>query len=194
MRCVLISFARRFSRWPAACRRLHACARSPLPWAARAEEAARVVAPPTVSVVSAVDRAFVDRLFVSGTLVAREEADVAAGIDGLTIVELHAEEGDVVAAGQVLARLDRSQIDAQIAQNDAATARADAAIAQAKSSVDQAQAQLGFAKDDYDRAAKLGPQIMAAASIEQRETALPLLPNNRRATSARRRRWPTARP
>jgi HlyD family secretion protein len=72
----------------------------------------------------------------------------------------------------VLARLDRSQIDAQIAQNDAATARADAAIAQARSAVDQAQAQLGFAKDDYDRAAKLGPQIMAAASIEQRETAL----------------------
>ncbi len=140
--------------------------------AAQAAEAPRVVAPPTVSVVAAIDRPFVDRLFVSGTLVAREEAEVAAQIDGLTIVELDAEEGDVVAAGQVLARLDRSQIDAQIAQNDAATARADAAIAQAKSAIDQAQAQLGFAHDDYDRAAKLGPQIMAAATIEQRETAL----------------------
>ena len=138
----------------------------------RAAEAPRAVAPPTVTVVAAVDRPFVDRLFVSGTLVAREEAQVAAQIDGLTIVEIDAEEGDLVAAGQLLARLDRSQIDAQFAQNDAATARADAAIAQAKSAIEQAQAQLSWASDDYDRAAKLGPQVIAAATIEQRETAL----------------------
>ncbi len=138
----------------------------------RAAEAPRAVAPPTVTVVAAVDRPFVDRLFVSGSLVAREEAQVAAQIDGLTIVEIDAEEGDAVAAGQVLARLDRSQIDAQIAQTDAATARADAAIAQAKSAIEQAQAQLSWASDDYDRAAKLGPQVIAAATIEQRETAL----------------------
>jgi RND family efflux transporter MFP subunit len=138
----------------------------------RAAEAPRAVAPPTVTVVAAVDRPFVDRLFVSGTLVAREEAQVAAQIDGLTIVEIDAEEGDAVAAGQALARLDRSQIDAQIAQNDAAGARADAAVAQAKSAIEQAQAQLSWASDDYDRAAKLGPQVIAAATIEQRETAL----------------------
>jgi multidrug efflux pump subunit AcrA (membrane-fusion protein) len=90
----------------------------------RAAEAPRAVAPPTETVVAALDRPFVDRLFVSGTLVAREEAQVAAQIDGLTIVEIHAEEGDSVAAGQLLARLDRSRIDAQIAQNDAATASA----------------------------------------------------------------------
>ena len=150
----------------------------------RAAEAPRAVAPPTVTVVAAVERPFVDRLFVSGTLVAREEAQVAAQIDGLTIVEIDAEEGDSVAAGQVLARLDRSQIDAQLAQNDAATARADAAIAQAKSAIDQAQAQLSWASDDYDRAAKLGPQVIAAATIEQRETALA----HRRAPSSPRLR------
>jgi RND family efflux transporter MFP subunit len=138
----------------------------------RAAEAPRAVTPPTVTVVAAVGRPFVDRLFVSGTLVAREEAQVAAQIEGLTIVGIDAEEGDSVAAGQILARLDRSQIDAQIAQNDAATARADAAIAQAKSAIEQAQAQLSWASDDYDRAAKLGPQVIAAATIEQRETAL----------------------
>jgi len=140
--------------------------------APRAAEGPRAVAPPTVTVVAAVDRPFVDRLFVSGTLVAREEAQVAAQIDGLTIVEIDAEEGDSVVAGQILARLDHSQIDAQIAQNDAATARADAAIAQAKSAIEQARAQLSWASDDYDRAAKLGPQVIAAATIEQRETAL----------------------
>ena len=138
----------------------------------RAAEGPRVVAPPAVSVVAAVDRLFVDRLFVSGTLVAREEAQVAAQIEGLTISEIHAEEGDKVVAGQVLARLDRSQLDAQIAQNDAATARADAAIAQAQSAIEQAQAQVSWAENDYDRAVKLGPQVMAAATIEQRETAM----------------------
>jgi len=140
--------------------------------APRAAEAPRAIAPPTVTVVAAVDRPFVDRLFVSGSLVAREEAQVAAQIDGLTIIEIDAEEGDAVAAGQTLARLDRSQLDAQVAQNEAATARADAAIAQARSAIDQAQAQVSWAESDYDRAAKLGPQVMPAATIEQRETAL----------------------
>jgi HlyD family secretion protein len=137
----------------------------------RAAEAPRAVAPPTVSVVAAVERPFVDRLFVSGTLVAREESQVATQIEGLTIVEIDAEDGDSVAAGQVLARLDRSTIDAQLAQNDAATARADAAIAQARSAIEQAQAQVSWAESDYDRAVKLGPQVMAAATIEQREIA-----------------------
>ena len=75
---------------------------------------------------------FVDRLFVSGTLVAREEAEVSARIDGVTIVEIDAEDGDVVKAGQVLARIDSTQLDAHARENDDATARADAAIAQAR--------------------------------------------------------------
>ena len=57
---------------------------------------------------------------------------VAARIDGLSIVEIDAEDGDRVKAGQVLARLDRSQLDALLAENDAATKRADAAIEQAQ--------------------------------------------------------------
>ena len=77
-------------------------------------------------------REFVDRLFVSGTLVPREEAQVAARIDGLSIVELDAEDGDWCKSGQVLARLDRTQLDALLAENDAAIKRADAAIEQAR--------------------------------------------------------------
>src|SRR5208337_1279863 len=116
----------------------------------------RAIEPPAVTVVPAVTREFVDRLFVSGTLVAREEAMVAAQIDGLSIVELDAEDGDRVVAGQVLARLDRSQLDAQLAENDAAIKRADAAIDQAKSVIAQSQAQVKWASDDFERAQKLG--------------------------------------
>ena len=151
---------------------LSAAANCSSPVGAAAAETPRFVEPPTVTVTAAVRREFVDRLFVSGTLVAREEALVAARVDGLAIEELDAEDGDAVTAGQVLARLDRSQLDAQLAQNDAATARADAAIAQAQSQIEQFQAQLAWASDDFERARKLGSQVMAAATIEQREIAV----------------------
>jgi HlyD family secretion protein len=140
--------------------------------AAAATETPRAVEPPAVTIVPAVKREFVDRLFVSGTLVAREEAQVAARVDGLAIVELDAEDGDRVKAGQVLARLDRTQLDALLAQNDAATRRADAAIDQAKSLIAQSQAQVQFSNADFDRARKLEAGVMAASTVEQREMAM----------------------
>ena len=139
---------------------------------AAAAEAPPAVEPPTVTVTPAGAREFGDQLFVSGPLVAREEVMVAAQVDGLAVVELDAEDGDTVKAGQVLARLDRSQLDAMVAENDATTARADAAIAQAHSQIEQAQVQVGWANDDFDRANKLGPQVIAASTIEQRQTTL----------------------
>jgi len=140
--------------------------------AAPAKPVVHEAPPPAVTVVSAAPRDFVDRLFVSGTLTAREEVMIQAEIDGLAIVEIDAEDGDHVVAGQVLARLDRGQLDAELAQNDAAAARADAAIAQAQAQIDLSQAQVSFAKDDYDRAMKLGGQVIAASTIEQRQTTL----------------------
>lgn len=140
---------------------------------ARAVAAAESLSPPppAVTVAPAERRQFVERLFVSGTLVPREEAEVAARIDGLSIVGLDAEDGDHVRAGQVLARLDPSQLDAFLAENDAAIKRADAAIAQSRSQIAQAQAQAQWANDDFSRAQKLGG-VMSASTIEQREIAL----------------------
>src|SRR5271154_7340907 len=146
-------------------------ANCPAPAQAAADQP-RAVEPPAVSVVPAVRREFVDRLFVSGTLVAREEAQVAARIDALTIVEVDAEDGDQVKQGQVLARLDRTQLDALLAENDASTKRADAAIDQAQSMIAQSEAQLQFASDDFDRARKLTGGGMSVSTIEQRETAM----------------------
>ncbi|SEE12764.1 RND family efflux transporter, MFP subunit [Rhizobiales bacterium GAS191] len=127
--------------------------------------------PPAVTVVQARLNDFVDRFFVSGTLVARDEAMVGAQIDGLRIIELMAEDGDRVAKGQVLARLDRSQLDALVAQNDAALSRADAAIAQASSQIGQFEASLTQAQAELDRARKLDVQIVTQATLDQRITA-----------------------
>jgi HlyD family secretion protein len=132
---------------------------------------ARVPAPPAVTVVKSAVHDFVDRFFVSGTLVARDEAMVGAQIDGLRIVELLADDGDHVTKGQVLARLDRTQLDALVAENDAALARADAAIAQATSQIGQFDAGLAQAQAELDRARKLDVQIVTQATLDQKIAA-----------------------
>ena len=134
-------------------------------------ESAPKLLPPTVTATLAREREFVERLFVSGTLVARDEAMVGAQIDGLRIVEVLAEDGDRVEKGQILARLDRSQLDALLAQNDAALARADAAIAQARNQVDQSEAIRAQAAADLLRARKLEPGIITQATLDQRVAA-----------------------
>ena len=127
--------------------------------------------PPAVTATQAREHQFVNRLFVSGTLVARDEAMVGAQIDGLRIVEVLAEDGDRVEKDQILARLDRSQLDALLAQNDAALARADAAIAQAGNQVDQSEAIRSQAAADLLRARKLEPGVIAQATLDQRVAA-----------------------
>jgi RND family efflux transporter MFP subunit len=127
--------------------------------------------PPAVTVAQSAIHEFVDRFFVSGTLVARDEAMVGAQIDGLRIVDLLADDGDHVSKGQVLARLDRSQLDALVAQNDAALARADAAIAQATSQIGQFEATLTQAQAELDRARKLDVQIVTQATLDQKIAA-----------------------
>lgn len=96
--------------------------------------------PPTVSVIAAMTGSIAETAVLTGNLVPREEVLVSPQIEGLAITEILAEEGDTVAAGQVLARLSRDVLDATVAQNAAQAARAEAAIAQARSSILEMQA------------------------------------------------------
>ncbi len=127
--------------------------------------------PPAITVIKAAARPFRDQLFVSGTLVAREEAMVGPQIDGLRITDVLAEDGDHVAKGQVLARLDRSQLDALQAESDAALARADAAMAQAQSAIAQFAASDTQAQADYQRSKRLDAGVMSQAALDQRAAA-----------------------
>ena len=137
-----------------------------------AEGGPRVPLAPAVTVARSTAHDFVDRFFVSGTLVPRDEAMVGAQIDGLRIVELLADDGDHVTKGQVLARLDRTQLDALVAENDATLARADAAIAQATSQIGQFEAALTQAQAELDRARKLDVQIVTQATLDQKIAAV----------------------
>ena len=109
-----------------------------LSWAA--EPSPKPALAPAVTVTRAVEREVIERAIVTGTLVPREEILVAPEIEGLRITEVLVEEGDVVEKGEVLARLSRDLLEAQLAQNQAAIARADAAISQAGSNIIQAEA------------------------------------------------------
>jgi len=140
------------------------------PAAVAQNEPARPLAP-AVTVAPAIKRLFVEKLFVSGSLAPREEAMVSAQLDGLRLTEILVDEGDKVEKGQALARLDRSQLDAQLAQNDAAMQSAEAAIAQATSQISQFEASLAQTSADLERAKKLGAGIMTEAALDQRTAA-----------------------
>lgn len=120
---------------------------------------------PSVTVVAA-DRANLgEKLQLNGTFVAREEVLVSAEIDGVAIVELLAEEGDTVAAGQVLARLDRQSLEVQRAQNEAQQGRARAAMDQARAQIAEAQANLTQAEASLARARTLSQTGATSAEI-----------------------------
>lgn len=126
----------------------------------------------SVTVVPAGTREVVERLPVTGTLVAREEIMVGPEIDGLRITEILVEEGDRVEKGAVLARLSRDTIDTLLAQNTANAAKAQAAIAQQKAQLQQAIAQKVEAEASVERARTL---IKTGATsqevLDQRERA-----------------------
>jgi len=126
--------------------------------------------PPSVSVVKAETGTIAETILLTGTLVARDEILVNAEVEGLALVELLAEEGDKVQRGQVLARLSRDMLDAQLAQNTATISRAAAAIAQARNQIMEAEANAKQAEAAYVRAQTLKERGNASTeTLEQRE-------------------------
>ncbi len=138
---------------------------------ARDAKAAAAPAAAAVTVISAQRREVVETATVTGTLVPRLEVLVSPEIEGLRIVELLADEGDRVAKGQVLVRLSRETLDAQIAQSDAALARSEAAIAQAQAQISQSQANVSYTTLDLERARTLLSRGSSTQAIVDQKTS-----------------------
>src|SRR4051812_18837501 len=122
-----------------------------------AQEAAptKATTPPSIRVVAAETRDVIAKLSVSGTIVAREEANAGTDLNGMTVNQLNADQGDHVTKGEPLAVLDRSVLDTQLAQNEASRIQAVANISQTESQIADAQVAVRQAGEALDRAATL---------------------------------------
>lgn len=82
-------------------------------------------------------RSMAGSVAASGLLVAREEAAVDSELSGYRLAEVFVDEGDMVRAGQPLARIDGTLLDARLAQARAQLAQAQAQAAQAQGEADR---------------------------------------------------------
>lgn len=132
-----------------------------------AETAATAVeapTPPAIRVVPAKLRELVETLDVTGTIVPREEAAVGIDLSGMIVEELLADQGDRVEKGQVLAVLDRSMLETQLAQVEANKAQAQASVAQVAAQIADAEIGVRQASEGLERARELQKKGIAAQS------------------------------
>ncbi len=120
--------------------------------------------PPAIRVVPAKRRELVETLEVTGTVVPRQEADVGVDLSGMIVTELHADQGDVVNKGDLLAVLDKSVLDTQLAQVEANRAQAEASVAQVRAQITDAEIGVRQADEALDRARQLQKKGIAAQS------------------------------
>ena len=99
------------------------------------EDAPEVLAPP-VAIVTVQSVDLEDRIGASGELVARLQTSIAAEISG-RVTELVRDEGDAVAAEEVILTIDPERRELEVAAAEARVARADASHAKAKRETDR---------------------------------------------------------
>ncbi|RST87377.1 efflux RND transporter periplasmic adaptor subunit [Aquibium carbonis] len=152
-------------------------------------DAVAVTAPPAIRVVAAERRELVERLVVTGSIVARQEAAVGVDLSGMIVQELMADQGDTVRKGQVLALLDRSMLETQLAQADANRAQAEASVAQVAAQITDAEIGVRQAAESLDRARELQRKGIAAQSqldnaVNAYDSAVAKLESARKALAA----------
>lgn len=99
-----------------------------------------------------------------------ERVDVALKFGG-RITEVLVDEGQMVAAGDVIARIDATELEAYIRAAEAATRQAHQELAQAKALAAQREGELTFAKAELDRTQTLAARGYATGeTLDQRRS------------------------
>ncbi|MFW2541208.1 efflux RND transporter periplasmic adaptor subunit [Primorskyibacter sp. 2E107] len=119
------------------------------------ETSTEAVLLPHVTVARAAPAELVDQVTVSGSTTPRQEVLIFPRISGYAYVSLNAEAGDVVKAGDVLARLETRVLEGQLAQAKAEAGSALASVGQARSQIDSAKATLVNEEAKLKRAQQL---------------------------------------
>lgn len=97
------------------------------------------------------------QLTASGYVVAQRRAAVSSKAAG-RLVELRVREGSAVKAGELIGRLDASDVQAAVAAAEAVVLQAQAGIRQAEATLRSAQVELGNAQAEWQRAKDLQNQ------------------------------------
>jgi HlyD family secretion protein len=122
----------------------------------------------TVSAVQTTPSVQYQQLTASGFVVAQRRAAVASKASG-RLLELNVREGSRVKAGELLARLDASDVQAALQVAQASVVQAQALALQGTALVRQAQVELGNAEAEFERTRQLrqdgflSPQAQDAA-------------------------------
>lgn len=96
--------------------------------------------------------------------------DVSTRLPG-RIETISVQEGDLVAQGDVLARMDTAELEAQKARAQAAVASAEAAVAVANAGVTRAEANLALARSELNRAETLHERgVISQENLDIRRT------------------------
>lgn len=141
-----------------------------LPSMAMAASVPTTAPPPAVTIIRAVLGEIAETVLVTGSLAARDEILINPRIDSQAITEILADEGDHVEKGQILARLQRDTLEANLAQFTAQIARADASAIQAQAQIAQMRAVRIQAAELLARGRALLPSgTTSRETIEQRE-------------------------
>ncbi len=110
-----------------------------------------------------VRRDLVATVTASGNIRARRAVDISADVMG-RVIELNVEEGNDVTRGEILLRIDPSQLEA-------AVSRAQAALSQAQAQAAQQQANLVKSQREYERTLALQGRDSTLVSPQQVEDA-----------------------
>ena len=102
------------------------------------------------------------QLAASGYVVAQRRAAVASKASG-RLVELAVREGSVLKTGELIARVDASDVQASLALSQAGVAQAEAALVQAQAGLTQAEVQQRNADEDLRRTQGLVAQGFVSA-------------------------------
>lgn len=138
---------------------------------AEAAEAAATPTLPAITVSTVGSRLMRDRIVTSGFVSPIEQVQVQPLVEGQPIEALFADVGDVVEAGQVLARLSRSSLDLQKSQLTASLASARATIAQSEAQVVDAKSSAAEAQRVATRTAALKKAGSASAAAADQTAA-----------------------
>ena len=125
---------------------------------------------PTVVQTAAVEIASVQRETRGpGTVQSRFPVSVGSRVTGI-IDRVYVDVGDEVKQGQLLATLDRTELDARLASAQRAVTSAQREVALAEANLEKARSDVDLARASFARAEKLvGPGLMSVADFRPGE-------------------------